>query len=331
MADDEDPMEYLAQKRQEMAAMAQMAEVAQLQATLAQNVQSRMQKIESLLVSDPSDGASTASDAKAGDGDEEVEFWKRKVAELSAPVAGGGGGGGGSGGVGGLEKGRVALSSAPSRGRAAPVAQAEEKLSWSGTESFAAEQSPGAKVSSRRRGEPSGGLVLVSPDAKATPRTTAAAAAAASSLAGGSSAAASSSLSAKAAPKRTGGRGGAAAKFLQPSAPSSYGDADSGGGRGGADDAEVEYWRRKIAELSAPVPGTASTSARSSLLSTPAAHARYASSAFSSGGAGAKATSLADEPLSWEGTSSYRDEQKSDVRESAEEILLDRRQESKGL
>ena len=126
-------------------------------------------------------------------------------------------------------------------------------------------------------------------------------------------------------------RGGAAAKFLQPSAPSSYGDADSGGGRGGADDAEVEYWRRKIAELSAPVPGTASTSARSSLLSAPAAHARYASSAFSSGGAGAKATSLADEPLSWEGTSSYRDEQKSDVRESAEEILLDRRQESKGL
>ena len=172
--DADDPMAYLAAKRKEMAAMAQMAEVAQLQATLAANVQTRMEKIESLLVSSPSEDSS-AADAKAGEGDAEVEYWKRKVAELSAPLTdSGGGGGAGAGGGGGGARTEV-------------VALAEEKLSWSGTNSFAEEQSPGAKESRRRaaRERP----IVVSPDAKATARAA-------------SSGAAAAAPSAQAAPKQ---------------------------------------------------------------------------------------------------------------------------------
>ena len=57
--------------------------------SLAANVQTRMEKIESLLVTE----GPSATDAKAGEGDAEVEYWKRKVAELSAPLEGVSGGG----------------------------------------------------------------------------------------------------------------------------------------------------------------------------------------------------------------------------------------------
>ena len=49
MADDEDdPMAFLAQKREQMAAMAEMAQVAQMQAQLAADVKDRMARISQL-------------------------------------------------------------------------------------------------------------------------------------------------------------------------------------------------------------------------------------------------------------------------------------------
>jgi hypothetical protein len=334
MASDDDPMKYLNEKRQQMAAMAQMAEVSQMQVALAENVQSRMQKIESLLTNE----SSSPADSKGAEGDAEVEYWKRKVAELSAPLSssannnsdyGNRSGGGGNASV-------------------TPVTKAEEKLCWSGTASFADEQSPDAKdTATRRRNAPS----RMRPDEKSSDRSTVL------GIAGSRNNISRNEPSTRAAPKQlcSPKKTMPASKWAQETSPVPLegiatkmqergrqivgrvvDESDGGvsGGEAGAvdGDAEVEYWRRKIAELSTPVPG-ASNATQS--LHRPVRHlqsglGKIGAPLYRSSGS-AKATSLADQPLSWEGTSSFRDEQKrQDPRLSSEEILLLQRQEAKG-
>ncbi len=126
---DDDPMVFLRQQREKLAAMAEMAAVAQAQAAIADNVQRRMARINSLLdgsaeaVVDAAQGAArsianqeNSNPATAGMTDkEEEEYWKQKIALLSQPVtasgAAGGGGGGGSGGV-----ARATAVASPGRG-----------------------------------------------------------------------------------------------------------------------------------------------------------------------------------------------------------------------
>jgi hypothetical protein len=93
MDDDEDPMAYLNAKRKEMEAIAEMAAVAQMQHDLAQTVSSRMEKINSLLKTPKaSEGRSHSNwenaPSSSGSQDPEVEFWRKKLAELSAPIPG---------------------------------------------------------------------------------------------------------------------------------------------------------------------------------------------------------------------------------------------------
>ena len=96
---DDDPMVFLRQQREKLAAMAEMASVAQAQEAVAMNVQARMQKIEALLHGGgtvestvPSSISSSRSSSKVTQstagmtGDEEVDYWKRKIAILSQPV-----------------------------------------------------------------------------------------------------------------------------------------------------------------------------------------------------------------------------------------------------
>lgn len=68
--------------RAKMANMQQMAEVAQLQTQLAANVASSMARIDKMLEPEPSVGGGKLM----GDQDE-VEEWRRKIAELSGEVA----------------------------------------------------------------------------------------------------------------------------------------------------------------------------------------------------------------------------------------------------
>jgi hypothetical protein len=102
--DDDDPMVFLQQQRAKLAAMSEMAVVAQAQEAVALNVQRRMRKIDALLngggtvdsTSYPAASASTPptttiaqhfpTSAAGLSGDEEVEYWKRKIAILSQPV-----------------------------------------------------------------------------------------------------------------------------------------------------------------------------------------------------------------------------------------------------
>lgn len=120
---DDDGMEFLRKKREEAQALVEMQTVAQMQAVriqdtttmelsirdeinafihnltysslsqdLAQTVSSRMKTIDSLLTGGPS--SSTSSDARHSDlatarrDDDEVNTWKKKIAELSAPTDG---------------------------------------------------------------------------------------------------------------------------------------------------------------------------------------------------------------------------------------------------
>ena len=85
-AKDEDPMAYLAAKRQEMAAM---AELAGAQTALAQNVASRMDAIERLLEAPPTKAGPRWPET--GQEDPEVAYWQSKLKELSAPIPGTGG------------------------------------------------------------------------------------------------------------------------------------------------------------------------------------------------------------------------------------------------
>ena len=103
--DDDDPMVFLQQQRAKLAAMSEMAVVAQAQEAVALNVQRRMQKIDALLngggTVDSTSYPNTTSastpqtttiaqhfpaSAAGLSGDEEVEYWKRKIAILSQPV-----------------------------------------------------------------------------------------------------------------------------------------------------------------------------------------------------------------------------------------------------
>ena len=101
--DDDDPMVFLQQQRAKLAAMSEMAVVAQAQEAVALNVQRRMRKIDALLNGGgtvdstyPTASASTPptttiaqhfpTSAAGLSGDEEVEYWKRKIAILSQPV-----------------------------------------------------------------------------------------------------------------------------------------------------------------------------------------------------------------------------------------------------
>ena len=114
---DDDPMVFLQQQREKLAAMAEMAQVAQMQNAVAAKVQLRMQKINALLSDDAplsststttttttttasdfyasqhggaastyNSAVQTSSTAANMSGDEEVEYWKRKIAILSQPV-----------------------------------------------------------------------------------------------------------------------------------------------------------------------------------------------------------------------------------------------------
>jgi len=73
-------MAYLNAKRKEME---ELAAVAQMQTDLAQHVSSRMEVIESLLA--PDNGSSIPNNNIQ---DPEVDYWRNKLAELSAPVPG---------------------------------------------------------------------------------------------------------------------------------------------------------------------------------------------------------------------------------------------------
>jgi len=255
-------MVFLRQKREQMAALGEMAAVAQAQADLADQVQRRMQQIDGLLqpaeeAKDDVGSASTgvmAPSAAVGKGrgegsgggggvgrtsdgaDEEVEFWKRKIASLSAPVQG--------------------VSETPS----APSMQGLRHADMIHAET---------KASPSRR--------ALSPEASAYKR------------------------SAKGSPddyRRAEAKGSPAMEFAaqskrSPVAPSARLSQELHG------DDEVNYWRRKIAQLSTPVPGTSPSQPRSS--SARSAHG----SSRTSPSQGAR---LADEPLSWEGTQSYAEE-----------------------
>jgi hypothetical protein len=80
---DDDPMAYLNAKRQEMA---EMAAVAQMQCDLAQQVSSRMEKIESLLSAPTTTNSS--SNSLSNNEDPEVDYWRNKLVELSEPIPG---------------------------------------------------------------------------------------------------------------------------------------------------------------------------------------------------------------------------------------------------
>jgi hypothetical protein len=111
---DEDPMEFLNKQRAMLAGMAEMAAVAQAQEAVAMNVQRRMAKIDALLAEPSSSSSSiytsttsnssytpsTSSYSNASaqstssstsptanmSADEEVQYWKNKIAILSQPV-----------------------------------------------------------------------------------------------------------------------------------------------------------------------------------------------------------------------------------------------------
>jgi len=316
-------MAYLAAKRKEMAALSEMAAVAQMQADLARQVESRMQKIDQLLT-EPGSPTETKSlsptysfrpvEASSG-GDSEVEFWRRKIADLSAPVPG------------------AVDVSLPSRvGRSSPPGHvAEAKLSWEGTSAFSKKQqlplSEGGAVSP---GLSSAKLRPGSPDAAPPPASFGAAPKTPLSSRGSPplpSEPRAYTPQDKPSSERPGSRpwsGGGGSSAGGSSGGGSSGGGNSGGGGGGGGDAEVDYWRRKIAELSSADPtaggGYHSSSLPSGLSPT------LARLGLNGGGSGYgsgqplarldlrnpryKARSLADEPLSWEGTASFADENK---------------------
>ena len=81
---DEDPMAYLAAKRQQLAAMSQATEVARLQSELAVNVQKRMAAIERLTQEAPREDRPLVTAPGGLTGDQEVDFWRQRIAALSS-------------------------------------------------------------------------------------------------------------------------------------------------------------------------------------------------------------------------------------------------------
>ena len=104
-------MIFLQQQREKLAAMAEMAQVAQAQAAVAHNVQKRMARIDALLAGDSSASTNSSSSSSSTyhssgtpsyssqshssssstptanmSADEEVAYWKQKIAILSQPV-----------------------------------------------------------------------------------------------------------------------------------------------------------------------------------------------------------------------------------------------------
>uniref|UniRef100_A0A7S2SR48 Uncharacterized protein n=2 Tax=Rhizochromulina marina TaxID=1034831 RepID=A0A7S2SR48_9STRA len=236
-----------------MAALGEMAAVAQAQASLAEQVQRRMQQIDGLL--QPAEeaktgGASAGSSAAPGsgghgggplNGDEEVDYWRRKIESLSAPVEG--------------TSESPSFPDMQSLRREADLIHAEAKPSPS-------HYSSSPEVSSyKRSAKGSPNVNLRRAEDKSSP-----------------------GMSFVAQSKRSPGAS---------VAPSARLSQELHG------DAEVDYWRRKIAELSTPVPGTSPTQKRSASGTQSRSHTRTRLQ---------EGTRLADEPLSWEGTQSFAEE-----------------------
>jgi len=300
---DEDPMAYLNAKRQEMAAMAEMAAVAQMQSDLARNVAQRMDKINALLEESPTTTeAKSSASQSTGAADAEVDYWRHKVQELSEPVAG-------SGAVAPLpsfaplRNGRLASKTEASAGA---VQGAEAKLSWEGTSSFNDDQhAPVASSSAKRRqvDRSTRGSKQAFDHAQAKPTLP--------------DLAPSAKLQDPATPPS-----------FRHKSPNSNGDRGGGDGGGGGvigDDNEVAYWRRKIAELSAADPtnrnGPGGSGAQGGGYHSTRLPSQLSPSLSRVAGQPPpqrlnlsnpryKAKSLADEPLSWEGTASFADENK---------------------
>mmetsp|Transcript_100599 Transcript_100599/g.288281 ORF Transcript_100599/g.288281 Transcript_100599/m.288281 type:complete len:285 (-) Transcript_100599:84-938(-) len=277
---DEDPMAYLNQKRAEMAAMSEMAVVAEQQIALANNVASRMQQIDRLLEERPDDESKPGGEPSGIEGDAEVEYWKRKIEELSGPAS--------SSASAPLSEARPAL--APREFRADE--NKSERSNYSSSSRAKPHASPSAYASAPSYAE--------AKDSRASYNST-------------SSSSRSREPPMAAAAKRSAGESSGARM-----APSAKFEEPLDG------DAEVEYWKRKIAELSQPISVSAGQSG-----GIPAVSYTTNSSPIGLGGGigigGGLAVrrrgpqeDLASQPLSWEGSQSYADENP-DAKEGGED------------
>ena len=117
-------------------------------------------KIESLLEEQPDDGEAKPGGTPAGiEGDAEVEYWKRKIAELSQPVGGSGGGGQGGAPVYNTSSSPIGLGGGIGIGGGLAVRRrgpqedlASQKLSWEGSQSYA-DENPDAKAAAGQEDE----------------------------------------------------------------------------------------------------------------------------------------------------------------------------------
>ena len=253
MADD-DPMAYLAAKRQQLAAMSQATEVARLQSELAVNVKRRMDAIERLSQEPVRSERKLVSAPTGLSGDQEVDFWRQRIAALSAGTTPpnvqvsrsgsiaispqqssyGGGSGGGAAAYGGGAA--AAYGGAAYGGGGGGAAYG----GGGGGSALAYGQQRQAPAAAAAYG--GGGSYGYAPQGAAAPRSQV-------------------HVSRTGSVDIRGGRGQAPPQqqqqrqYAQPApAPRSGG----GGGGGGGPDPEVDYWREKIARLSAG--GTASPS-----------------------------------------------------------------------
>lgn len=80
-------MVFLSRKRKELSALHEIAAICEAQNQLRQNVQTRMQQINSLLDDDKHGSRQTVSNPPSFASDTEEEaYWKTRVAELSIPT-----------------------------------------------------------------------------------------------------------------------------------------------------------------------------------------------------------------------------------------------------
>lgn len=276
-----------------------------MQSNLARDVAKRMEKINSLLEDGPSDEKGCGGSSTSPSSDPEVDYWRKKLEVLSEPVSG-------SDQSNPLPK---PMSMQPAS------AVAEAKLSWEGTSSFSDDHS---RIPQGRSSPPP-------PIARSRERE--------SKHSPGGIEGQSHAPSKQSAPPHALADLSPSAKISQPAPLSiSHENPTSGG------DAEVAYWRRKIAELSAV--GTSEGNGAGGSLSEGGGgggvgdidgcgggyHSTRLPSNLSPSfprGAGQpmpqrlnlsnpryKTRSLADEPLSWEGTASFADENKEPVSET---------------
>jgi len=280
-------MAYLNQKRAEMAAMSEMAVVAEQQIALANNVASRMQQIESLLEERPDEEAKPGGTlAPAGEGDAEVEYWKQKIAELSGPA-----------------------TSSSSESQARPALAPRELR----VDENKADRSNYLQASSRGKphASPSSSYASAPPYAEAKDSRSSYSSGSGSGRGGGGGSGGGTSTSrsrevyressAMAAPAAKHSAGDSSSERMAPSAK--FEEPLDG-------DAEVEYWKRKIAELSQPVGGTGHNSTVT--YSTNSSPIGLGGGIGIGGGLAVRRRGpqedLASQKLSWEGSQSYADE-----------------------